>query len=609
MPHPCKSILDTMTSRPGVYQMFSESGKIIYVGKAKNLKKRLQSYFRESGLPIKTQVMMQKVVSIEVVITENENAALLLEANLIKQHRPRYNILLRDDKSYPYLRLETESNFPRIDFYRGDKSAAGVYFGPYPNATAVREVLTFLQKVFRVRQCSDSFFAHRSRPCLQYQIKRCTAPCVGYVSAEDYSEQIKQARLLLEGKSDEIVKDLESKMHAASKHKNYETAALMRDQISMLRTIQSGQGAGSTNLNMDIVASILHEDKMYVALLIVRDGNLSSQRSFSLQAPAQESLASALTSFLVQYYVREEIPFALPEKITVTHALPDRQWLQAALCEWHKNKNLKVKVCTATANSQLSSWITNARNNVQHNLDVAVASKQVFANGFRELAVTLSMETIPEIISCFDISHTQGEATQGACVVADQEGFVRRQYRRLNIKTAKDSDDYAAMAETVSRFLQNLKEKEQPLPDLLLIDGGKGQLSAVMQALEDIQVSGIAVCAIAKGPARKSGQERLFVPGREAYRPASDDKGFLFLRKIRDEVHRYAITGHRRKRDASRVYSSLETIPGVGEKTRQKLLTHFGGLQGVKAASAADLEAVPGISKIMADKIYNALHG
>ena len=608
MTHPCKDILQTMTSKPGVYQMFNSKHKIIYVGKAKNLKNRLQSYFREQGVALKTKVLMQHVCSIEVIITASEDAALILEANLIKQHRPKYNIVLRDDKSYPYLRLDDSLEFPRIDIYRGNRSQPGKYFGPYPDAGSVREVLSLLQKVFRIRQCGDNFFRHRSRPCLQYQINRCTAPCVGYVTEQDYALQVERATALLSGKDDELISEIEVAMAQAAKNKQYELAANLRDQIAMLRSIQAGSASESKFMSLDIIATEISGQAIVVSILLIRNGRLLGQRSMSVRRPAAEALADALPTFLMQYYACD-VPLGVPKSILIMHALDDRNVLQLALQQQTASKSLVVKSCLSSKHDQLAKWLATAAANAEHALNSLKLASDNYENSFSALQDELQLDSEPNFITCFDISHTQGEATVASCVVCSAEGLQRRDYRRLNIKNITAGDDYAAMAQAVQRYMQNLKEKDKLLPDLLLIDGGKGQLSAVQAALLEIQISDVKLCAIAKGRERKAGQERFFMPGRDVFRLQPDSKCFLMLQEIRNEAHRYAITGHRRQRNARRVYSSLETIPGVGEKTRQKLLTHFGGLQGVKSAAATDLEAVPGISKIMAAKIYNALHG
>jgi excinuclease ABC subunit C len=606
--HPCKEILETMTSQPGVYQMFNSSHKIIYVGKAKNLKNRLQSYFREQGLPIKTQVLMQNVCSIEVVITSSEAAALILEANLIKRHRPKYNILLRDDKSYPYLRLDDSVDFPRIDIYRGNRSQPGKYFGPYPDAGSVRDVLNLLQTVFRIRQCGDHFFNHRSRPCLQYQINRCTAPCVGYVNKDDYALQVERAVALLSGKDSELIADIETAMSKAAQNKEYELAANLRDQIAMLRSIQAGSLAEAKFVSLDIICADVVANKLVVCILLIRNGRLLGQRSVTAKCHLDDNLSLALPIFLMQYYAAD-VPLGLPQSILIMHTLADKNVLQTALRQETAAKKLLIKTCLSSSDDQLAKWLATAKSNALHAANAIKLAADNYEIGFAALPDELQLDSAPNFITCFDISHTQGEATVASCVVCSAEGLQRRDYRRLNIKNVTAGDDYAAMAQAVQRYMQNLKEKNKPLPDLLLIDGGKGQLSAVQAALLEIQVSDVALCAIAKGRERKAGQERFFMPGRDVFRLQSDSKCFLMLQEIRNEAHRYAITGHRRQRNARRVYSSLETIPGVGEKTRQKLLTHFGGLQGVKSAAATDLEAVPGISKIMAAKIYNALHG
>lgn len=612
MAHPCQSLIKNMSTRPGVYQMRSSNKTVLYVGKAKNLKNRLRSYFRTVGLSNKTRAMMQKVASIDVIITDTENEALLLEAQQIKQYRPRYNILLRDDKSYPYLRLTIADSFPRLDFYRGVRDDRALFYGPYANAGVVREMLALLQKVFQLRQCSDHFFRHRSRPCLQYQIKRCTAPCVGYVNADDYAFQVQQVKLFLSGKDSDVLAAIQQKMQDASEAQEYERAAHYRDQVTMLRQLQAQQGVDRGVGDVDVVTVAEHGDQIMMLIMFVRHGHLLGSESMSYRLTSVEPLSAQLMSLLTQFYLRSSAGRQLPSQILVMHALADVSWLQSALQEALSHPALRIRVVgtSASARDEASSvWLTLAKRNLEHALQQWLPGQQPFLSAFEALSRTLSCDALPSRLVAFDISHTQGEATVGACVVVVPAGFSHADYRRFNMKAITAGDDYAAMAQTVQRFYLHCKEKELPMPDCALIDGGLGQLHAVEKALEEIQISGVFLCAIAKGPARLSGAERIFFVGEaKPIQPAPDDPGFLFCRQVRDEVHRYAITGHRKKRAQARLQSSLENIAGIGAKKRADLLKYFGGLSGVRQAGVADLRRVPGISAALAERIYRACH-
>lgn len=596
-----KEFLASVSTKPGVYRMFNAKGQILYVGKARNLKDRLSSYFRKNLDSVKTTSLMSQVNHIEVTITANENEALLLESNIIKEHSPRYNVLMRDDKSYPYLFLSTADQFPRLDYHRGAKRKKGRYFGPYPTAGSVRENLALIQKLFLLRQCSDSFFRNRSRPCLQYQIKRCTAPCVGFVSTKDYQIQVDHTILFLEGKSSDVVEQLASKMDAASETRDYELAVRYRDQVRQLRNLQAQQSITGRQGNIDIIAVAEKEQQTAVAVVFVRGGRVIGHKVFYPKVPKDTSLETVLTEFLPQYYLSplrgdEEI-----DEVVVNTKLPEKQWLQNAL----KQHLEKITDINKAAHRQ---WLLMARTNALYGLAQRLVEKNSALGKLLALQHALKLPNPIQRIECFDVSHTQGEATVASCVVYGPEGAANKEYRRFNIKNVKEGDDYAAMRQALKRRYKRLKEGGGVLPDLVMIDGGKGQLHQAESVFEELQITGVELIAVAKGASRKPGLEKVLHSGKHS--PIQLDKDSMALHLIqfiRDESHRFAINAHRAKRAKARSQSPLEFVEGIGANRRRELLRHFGGLQALRKASIEEIAKVPGISLRLAERVYDAL--
>jgi len=595
------AFLKTLTRFPGVYRMLGKDMSILYVGKAKNLKNRVSSYFRKTGLNSKTRALMDQVFSIEVTVTHTEAEALILENNLIKTHRPKYNILLRDDKSYPYVYLTIDDEFPRLSLHRGARKLPGRYFGPYPNAGAVRDSLNLLQKVFPIRQCEDSFFKNRSRPCLQYQIKRCTAPCVGLIDHDRYMRDVRHAILFLEGKSTEIADELIRQMEQASRQLEFEQAALYRDQIANLKKVQERQYVEGERGNLDVVACYTEGGAACVQIFFIRSGRNLGNKAFFPKIPGSSSNEEILESFLPQYYLDKDIP----EEILVSHLPEKLDILQQALEQSCGHK------CTirSSVRSERKRWVEMAVHNAKNALGVRLSSQQGMMKRLEKLQDALVLEQLPARMECFDISHTMGESTVASCVVFDTNGPLKSDYRRFNIENITPGDDYAAMQQALMRRYTRLKKGEGKLPDLLVIDGGKGQLHQAEQVLTELQIEGVNLLGIAKGEGRKPGLETLFLSGRAEPIILPDNSGALHvLQQIRDEAHRFAITGHRARRAKTRNTSTLETIAGMGPKRRQTLIKQFGGLQAVEKAGVEDLASVKGISRELAQRIYDSFH-
>ena len=594
--------LKNLTPRPGVYRMLDGEGVVLYVGKARNLRRRVASYFRRSGLGSKTRALVAQIAAIEVTVTHTEGEALLLENNLIKALRPRYNVLLRDDKSYPYIYLSTEQQYPRLAFHRGAKRGKGSYFGPYPGAGAVRESLHLLQKLFRVRQCDDSFFSHRSRPCLQYQIKRCTAPCVGYISPDDYAEDVRNTVLFLEGADRAVIDGLVARMEKASAALEYEKAAGIRDQIATLRRVQERQYVSNERGDLDILASATNGGNACVQVFFIRKGRNLGNTVFYPRVPGDSGNEEILSAFITQYYLGRSIP----TELLLSHKPEDKDLIQAVLSE---QAGHRVKLTTGVRNER-ARWLKLAINNAEQALAAFMNTRKGYLGRLHELKQTLALDELPERMECFDISHTQGESTVASCVVFGMEGPIKSDYRRFNIKDIQPGDDYAAMEQALYRRYTRLVKGEGRLPDLLFIDGGKGQIGAAHRVLEELQVTDVLIIGIAKGPERKPGLETLHVPG--LARPVSlapDSPALHLIQQIRDEAHRFAITGHRQRRARSRKTSPLEQIDGIGPKRRQLLLKQLGGLREVARAGVDDLQAVKGINRTLAQQIYDAFHG
>ncbi|EAW29768.1 excinuclease ABC subunit C [marine gamma proteobacterium HTCC2143] len=600
------SFLKSVTTKPGIYQMYGADGNILYTGKAKNLKNRLSSYFRKQGLAIKTAALVSKIASIQVTITNTEIEALLLEHNLIKAQRPPYNILLRDDKSFPFIYLSTQHEFPRLSIHRGAKKTKGRYFGPYPSSGAVKESLSFLQKVFKVRQCEDSYYKNRSRPCLQHQINRCSAPCVNKVSADEYHRAVRHTTMFLEGKNKNLIKELADQMDSASADLNFETAAEYRDQIQHLQQVQASQFIDGESGDIDIAACEYKAGVACIQVLFVRGGRVLGSKSYFPKAYLDEDEEQILEAFLSQYYLVDSARGDnMPREIVVSHTLEHAELLSKAFTE----KLGRKTTINARVRSNRAKWLALAVETAKQNLTGHLSNKQTIFQRYESLQEALKLPEKPKRLECFDISHSSGEATVASCVVFDANGPLKSDYRRFNIEGITGGDDYAAMHQALTRRYTRIKTGEGVLPDVLFIDGGKGQVSQAVAVLEELQITNLLVVGVAKGTTRKAGFEVLFrADTREEFVMPSDSAGLHLVQHIRDESHRFAITGHKQRRDKKRRESPLEGIPGVGPKRRRELLRHFGGWQEVKAASADDLANIPGISDKLARDIVAALH-
>ena len=596
-----KAFLKTLTALPGVYRMLDERGEILYVGKARNLRQRVTSYFRENHGSAKTASLVAHIRAIEVTVTHTETEALLLESILIKEHQPRYNILLRDDKGYPYIHVSA-GDFPRLSLHRGAKRAPGRYFGPYPNATAVRDTLHLLQKIFRLRSCEDSFFQGRRRPCLQYQIKRCTAPCVGLIDRDGYHQQLQDAVLFLEGKSGQLVNGLVRRMEAAAGALNFEEAAAYRDQIVELREIQHHQHIEGESGDLDVIACVTRGGVACVQVFVFRDGRLLGNRAFFPQLPQEEGTAAVQASFLAQYYLEKDVP----AEILITPEPLDGPLLAQAFSErLGRRVTLSSRVRGGRAH-----WLEMARRNAELALAAHLASRAGVRHRLEALRDALGLETELARLECFDISHTQGEATVAACVVFDGEGPLKSAYRRYNIEGITPGDDYAALHQALARRYERAREEGARLPDIVFIDGGKGQLAQAGDVLQQLRRAGVIVIGVAKGAGRNPGLEALYLFDKD--RPIIlpvDSAALHLVQQIRDEAHRFAITGHRRRRAKARTTSALDGILGIGPKRRQALLKQFGGLKQLSRAGIEDIAQVDGVNAELAQRIYDAFHG
>ena len=602
-----KARLDHLIKRlpnlPGVYKMLGKNGDIIYVGKAKSLKSRVNSYFAKTIDHPKTRALVQRIDNIETIITRSETEALLLEQNLIKLHRPPYNVLLRDDKSYLYVFISADKPYPRLAYGRGKgQHQKGRFFGPFPSAHAAKQTLLMMQKMFMVRQCTNAFFAQRQRPCLEYQIKRCKAPCVGLVSPEEYADDVNNTIRFLKGEGTDLQVKLVGKMEQAAEDMNFEQAALYRDQLSMLREVQAKQAVYTVKGEADIIAIASQAGITCVHVMNVRNGQVLGGNNYFPDVDSENDIADNLSEFVSSFYF--QVSDDLPEELIISHELPDQTAMTEALTEtFGKKVTIKTKV-----REQRSEWLTlaqmNANNALQTKLGDYLEVKSRF-NALNEVLKEPLQGKSLDRIECFDISHTMGEATIASCVVADQGGLRKRDYRQYAIHGITGGDDYAAMKKVLPR-----RYSKQPLPDLLLIDGGKGQLNMAKDVLSELGIlPQTLLVGVAKGEGRKAGLEVLHFIDREPLDLPADSKALHLIMHIRDEAHRFAITAHRKKRDKRRSSSVLEAIPGLGEKRRRELLNHFGGLQQLLGASQDEIGQVNGIGKVMANTIYKVLHG
>ncbi len=599
------TFLKSLTSRPGVYQMLGEDGAVLYVGKAKDLRKRVGSYFRKSGLAPKTHALVKRIANVEVTVTETELEALLLEQNLIKQYKPPYNILLRDDKSYPYIFLSSNDEFPRLSFHRGAKRRKGQYFGPFPGVQAVRESMSFLQKTFRVRQCQDSFFKNRSRPCLQYQIKRCNAPCVGLIEKEEYQRDVRHTKMFLTGENPSLMKELEQAMDKASSDLAFEDAATYRDQIAAMRQVQAQQVIEAGNGNIDVLGFAIEGSDACIHVLYIRHGRILGSRSFYPRSPLALTGSELLSEFIPQHYLKANLASEIPKEIAIGASLEEQTVLEQAL---QTAAGRKIAI-NAVSRGTRRKWIELATRTAEQNLTSKLAAASNTYQRYVKLQSTLGLDALPERLECFDISHSSGEATVASCVVFNQEGPLKSDYRRFNIENITPGDDYAAMEQALRRRYKRLQDGEGSLPDILFIDGGKGQLRIAEEVLGELGVVGVTLVGIAKGSSRKPGLETLLLTTDSGEREIlPEPSGLLLIQQIRDEAHRFAITGHRQRRDKKRHSSRLEGIAGVGPKRRRELLRFFGGVAAVEKASVADLMRVPSINRKVAETIYSTLH-
>jgi excinuclease ABC subunit C len=597
-----QSFLRSLTHRPGVYQMLNDKHKVIYVGKALDLRKRVSSYFQRTHADAKTASMMELVANVEVTVTNTEAEALILEYNLIKRHKPRFNVILRDDKSYPYIYVSTNHPVPRLQFHRGPRKGKGRYFGPYPSTNAVRKTLNELQKLFLIRQCQDSYFKNRTRPCLQYQIKRCTAPCVDYIDQDTYAEDINAAILFLEGKNRGVIDAMVERMDRASGNREYEQAARFRDQIARLKKVEAEQIVSRTTArDLDVIAVASKNAVHCVTIIFIRNGKILGSRNHFPRLSVEATSQQILSGFLPQYYLGRDAP----SEIIVESDIDDRALLELTLAE---RTGHKVSIKHSVRGDRLR-WLQLARTNADQGLMLQISSNATVRRQFEALADLLQMEAPPERLECFDVSHTSGEAMVAACVVFNQAGPLKSDYRRFNLSPDSAGDDYAGMAEALRRRYKRVKQGEVPLPDVLFVDGGKGQMAEALTVLDELELGWLQVVAVAKGRARRPGTEQLFLAGQTTPTILPGDSPALHLiQQIRDEAHRFAITGHRQRRAKARKTSRLEEIPGLGPKRRRELLKQFGGLQGVRGAGIDDLVKVRGISRALAEKIYGDLH-
>lgn len=597
-----RDFVRTLTSRPGVYRMLAANGEVLYVGKARDLRRRVGSYFSRRAHDAKTQAMLAAVARVEVTVTATESEALLLEYNLIKEHKPRFNVLLRDDKSYPYIHVTSDQAFPRFELYRGSRSLPGRYLGPFPHGGAAREVIHQLQKLFRIRQCSDSYFANRSRPCLQYQIQRCSAPCVGMIGREEYARDVNDALRFVEGRDAEVLDDLVVRMESASAELEYEQAARYRDLIADIRHVQERQAiSGQAERDLDAVAVADEKGQTCVAVLMIRGGRVLGSRNFFPRVAPGTTAQEIMSAFLLQHYFTQPAP---PEILLGT-AIADASPLARAITE----KTGHAVALRQRVRAERRRWIEMAATNAREAALARAAAAVTLGAQFTALGALLGLETAPERIECFDISHTQGGETVASCVVFRPTGALKSDYRRFNIEQVAPGDDCGAIAQAVERRYLKAIRAGDVMPDLIIIDGGRLQLQRAAEVLGSLGLGAKPLLAIAKGAGRRPGHDRLFFGAQSQPLPVEPGSEALRLvQQLRDEAHRFALTGHRQRRTRARTASVLETIPGLGPQRRRALLQQFGGLQGVSRAGVEDLLRTHGISRALAELIYRRFH-
>jgi excinuclease ABC subunit C len=595
-----KAFAAGLSTAPGVYRMYAADDALLYVGKAGALRKRVASYFNSSPKSPRILSMLSQVVRMDVTVTRTEAEALLLENQLIKSLTPRYNVLLRDDKSYHYVLL-TREEWPRIAFHRGARAVPGRYFGPYPSVIAVRETLNLMQKLFRIRNCEDSVFRNRSRPCLQYQIGRCSGPCVGLVEEADYAESVRRAALFLDGRSDELTRELGTAMEQASAELEFEKAARLRDLVASIRTLQARQYVDGHAADLDVLACAMQGSHACVLLLAFRDGRNLGTRTFFPKTNGEDSAEEVLGAFVSQYYAEQPAP----QEIVLDREIPEAELIEHALAS-AAGRRVQLKW---NVRSERAGYLDLAKRNAEIALVTELGSRNAQTARSEALKELLALPDVAKRIECFDISHTMGEATVASCVVFDANGAVRSQYRRYNITGITPGDDFAAMHQAIERRFRRAVEEGGVLPDVLLIDGGAGQLAQAQAALADLGVDGVVLVGVAKGVERRAGHETLVLPDGREIRPGAASPALQLIQQLRDEAHRFAITGHRGKRQKARMTSKLEDIPGIGPRRRASLLKHFGGLAGLKAAGADEIARVEGVNAALAERIYANLHG
>lgn len=599
------AFLSTVSTKPGVYRMIDSSDKVIYVGKARNLKQRLSSYFRKTGLSTRILTLVGHINQIEVINTRTESEALLLENDLIKNLNPRYNILFRDDKSYPYICI-TDHEFPRLRVYRGKTdNRKGSFYGPFPSAGSIRYTINHIQRMFQLRNCQDSAMKNRSRACLQYQINRCTGPCVGHTDQQSYRNQLDQARMFLEGKSDALIDQQVELMEQASQSLDFEQAAAIRDKIEMLRRVTEKQFVTGFKSDIDILACEVQQDVCCIQLFMIRNGTSMGNKPFISRVKLASNPDELLQTFIVQHYSRHPAP----REIIVSHSLPDLELITETLS---RIQETKIKISPIVRDKRKRA-LENAINNARQALESHLLSASHLNKRFQSLIEELQLEQPPERIECFDISHTMGEHTKASCVVFGNEGAIKSEYRCYNIKDITAGDDYAAMKQVLERRYTKRQHDQSLLPDLVLIDGGKGQLHMALDVFESLDLFGtkpnLRVFGVAKGVERKAGYEDILDENYNVLDIKLDSPALLLIQQIRDEAHRFAITGHRKARAKQRRTSRLEEIPGIGARKRQLLLNTFGGLHGVQAAGIEELMQIKGINRETAQSIYDSFHG
>lgn len=596
------SLLGSLPTRSGVYRMIDKDGNVLYVGKSRNLKARVSSYFRPTGLATKTMRLVARTQDIQITVTNSETEALLLEQTFIKTHHPPFNVFLRDDKSYPFIRFSNHE-FPKIELHRGSKNVGGMLFGPYPSAAAVRKSISILQRLFQLRPCKDSYFKNRSRPCLQHQIERCSAPCVGLIEPEKYREDLRLAALFLNGKSQSILAELKSNMEAASTDLDYETAARIRDQLQNLRKVQEEQSVHTSTGDVDAFGIASNENNVCVHGMFIRDGRLLGHRNWFHKNELGANESELIAQFLGQYYfggVEREIP----RTVLTLVDLNDQETLATALSE----KAGRTVEVTAQVRSTRARWQSMVQENAELSLASHVQAQENNLDRMMDLQRSLNLEEVPSRLECFDISHSSGEATMASCVVFEADGPLKSDYRRYRIQDVESGDDYASLGQAVERRYKRIQEGEAKLPDVLIIDGGRGQINKVQATLSDLMVEGVRVLGISKGPRRKPGLETIwdFESGALDIEPSSGT--MHLLQHIRDEAHRFAVEGHRARRQKTRRRSELDDVPGIGAKRKRSLLTHFGSVTAMKSASIDEMTKVPGISRRLASQLHGVLH-